>query len=295
MVYPESISSINDGVSKNFLRKQIGDMNFNQTTHYISLALLCIAALYTTIYGGMTGLLFCSAVGLIVAAFVSQMELVAAATVLFSIFYLFYFKRFLKQMEPFQNQQEEIVSRIGDMNAKYQPAKQSLSNPRQEPAGVYDPSIEGFQDASPNAAKDGAPSDSSSASTALTKNQVDKDHVQAVTTALQGKSDKEVEEDETKSATGTLFKTGQMPSEHASGPKLDAGKTIMKAMESFDSNTIGSMTDDTKKLLETQKSLMSMLTQMRPVLADGKELLQTFSGMFGGNMNGNGSGMQFKL
>jgi hypothetical protein len=27
---------------------------------------------------------------------------------------------------------------------------------------------------------------------------------------------------------------------------------------------------------------MNMLTQMRPVLADGKELLQTFSGMFGG-------------
>jgi hypothetical protein len=38
---------------------------------------------------------------------------------------------------------------------------------------------------------------------------------------------------------------------------------------------------DTKKLLETQKGLMSMLNQMRPVLADGKELLQTFSGMFG--------------
>jgi len=28
---------------------------------------------------------------------------------------------------------------------------------------------------------------------------------------------------------------------------------------------------------------MGMLQQMRPVLADGKELLQTFSGMFGGS------------
>jgi len=54
------------------------------------------------------------------------------------------------------------------------------------------------------------------------------------------------------------------------------------------------MTTDTKKLLETQKQLMGMLTQMRPVLADGKELLQTFSGMFG-NSNGGGSGMPFKL
>ena len=49
------------------------------------------------------------------------------------------------------------------------------------------------------------------------------------------------------------------------------------------------MSSDTKQLLETQKSLMGMLNQMRPVLADGKELLHTFSGMFGngGNM-GNG-------
>ena len=31
---------------------------------------------------------------------------------------------------------------------------------------------------------------------------------------------------------------------------------------------------------------MGMLTQMRPVLADGKELLNTFSGMFGnGGLN----------
>lgn len=265
-------------------------MNFNQTTHYISLALLCIVALYTTIYGGMTGLLFCGAIGLIVASFVQQLELVTAAVVLFSLFYLFFLKRYLKQMEPFQNQKDEIVARIDNMSSKYHPTKVPL-----EPSGVYNPAVEGFQDASPNVKKDGAPSDSSSASTALTTNQVDKDQVKAVTSALEDKPDKVIEEEETKSATGALFKTGQMPSEHANGPKLDAGKTIMKAMESFDSNTVSAMTDDTKKLLETQKSLMSMLTQMRPVLADGKELLQTFSGMFGGNMNGNGSGMQFKL
>ncbi len=275
--------------------KQIGEMNFNQTTYFISMVLLCITALYTLVYAGITGLLFCSAVGLIVAAFVDQPELVAAAVIFFSLFYLFFLKRYLKQMEPFTNQSDEIVSRIGDISSKHRPAKQSLSNPRKEPAGVYDPAIEGFQDVGSNADKDGAPSDSSSASTALTANQVASEQVKAVTSALEGKSDEEVEKEETKSATGTLFKTGQMPSENIGGPKLDAGKTIMKAMEAFDSNTIGAMTDDTKKLLETQKSLMGMLTQMRPVLADGKELLQTFSGMFGGGSNGNGSGMQFKL
>lgn len=294
MVHSEGSGSIDGRVTKNFLTKQIGEMNFNQTTHYISLALLCITALYIMIYAGVTGLLFCSAVGLLVAAFVDQLELVAAATVLFALFYLFYLKRFLKKMEPFQNQ-AEITSRLNDMSAKFRPAAQSLSNTSKGPAGVYDPAIEGFQDARPNADKEGAPSASSSASTALTANQVAPDQVNAVTAALSGKSDKEVEDEETKSATGTLFKAGQMPSENMGGPKLDAGKTIMKAMESFDSDTVTSMTGDTQKLLDTQKQLMGMLTQMRPVLADGKELLQTFSGMFGGGSNGNGSGMQFKL
>jgi hypothetical protein len=271
-------------------------MNFNQTTQYISLALLCVTALYVSVYGGITGLLFCSSIGLLMAAFVDQLELVAVASVLFALFYLVFLKPYLKQLEPFANPNNEIVGRVGDMSAKYHQKSHSLMDHKLEPAGVYNPSIEGFQDTAPGASSDGAPSNSSSASTAQTKNQVDEDEVKAVTSAVTGnKSDKEVEDEERKSATGTLFKTGQMPSENMGGPKLDAGKTIMKAMESFDSNTIGAMTDDTKKLLETQKSLMGMLSQMRPVLADGKELLQTFSGMFGGGSNGNGSGMQFKL
>ena len=270
-------------------------MNFNQTTYFISIVLLCITALYTLVYSGITGLLFCSAFGLIVAAFVNQPELIAAAVIIFSLFYLFFLKRYLKRFEPFTNQSDEIVSRVGNMASKHHSSHQAPSHSRNEPFGVYDPAIEGFQDVSPDAPKEGASSNSSSASTANTTNQVASDQVKAVTSALEGKSDEEMEKEETKSATGTLFKTGQMPSENIGGPKLDAGKTIMKAMESFDSNTVGAMTDDTKKLLETQKSLMGMLTQMRPVLSEGRELLQTFSGMFGGGSNGNGSGMQFKL
>jgi hypothetical protein len=102
-------------------------------------------------------------------------------------------------------------------------------------------------------------------------------------------SSKDTSKEEFKSATGGLFKLGEMPSENKDGPHLDAGKTIMQAMSNFDPKTISSMTDDTKKLLETQKGLMSMLNQMRPVLADGRELLQTFSGMFGGNSSGGAS------
>jgi hypothetical protein len=146
--------------------KQIGEMNFNQTTYFISVALLCITALYTLVYSGITGLLFCSAIGLIVAAFVNQPELIAAAVIIFSLFYMFYLKRYLNNLEPFSNQSDEIVSRVGNMSSKFYPSKQDLSNSRKEPFGVYDPAIEGFQDVSPDASKEGASSSSSSASTA---------------------------------------------------------------------------------------------------------------------------------
>jgi len=103
-----------------------------------------------------------------------------------------------------------------------------------------------------------------------------------------------IETEEFQSATNGLFKVGKMPSEHEGGAKLDAGQTIMKSMQSMDPSTINNMTMDTKKLLETQQSLMGMLKQMRPVLADGKELLSTFSGLFGG-LNGGANASPFKL
>jgi hypothetical protein len=41
------------------------------------------------------------------------------------------------------------------------------------------------------------------------------------------------------------------------------------------------MTKDTKQLIETQKSLMNMLGTMKPMMNDGKELMETFNQMFG--------------
>ena len=195
-------------------------------------------------------------------------------------------------MEPFQDGATTIANRIGGMHKKTVPIL-PIRAAKKGPTGVLSAfTSEGFADVGSDEEKDGAPNQSKPAATKETyANEVDADHVKAVSSSME---EKDVEKDEFTSATGTLFKNGQMPSEHADGPKLDAGKTIMKAMESFDSDTVSNMTGDTKKLLETQKQLMGMLTQMRPVLADGKELLQTFSGMFGGG-GGGGSGMPFKL
>ena len=48
---------------------------------------------------------------------------------------------------------------------------------------------------------------------------------------------------------------------------------------------IKSMTEDTRKLIDTQKNLMSMLGSMKPMLQDGKQMMQNFQEMFG-PMNG---------
>ena len=77
------------------------------------------------------------------------------------------------------------------------------------------------------------------------------------------------------------FKLGEIPSQVKNGPHIDAGSTLMKAVQSLNPDQINAMTKDTKQLIETQKSLMGMLGTMKPMMNDGKELMETFQQMFG--------------
>jgi hypothetical protein len=79
-----------------------------------------------------------------------------------------------------------------------------------------------------------------------------------------------------------LFKLGQLPGETKAGPHIDAGTTIMRALGGLNPRQVEALTQDTQKLLETQKSLMGMITSMKPILQDGAGMLQSFQGLFGG-------------
>jgi hypothetical protein len=268
-------------------------MKFNDLTYNISLVILGITAVYTLVYSGLTGLLLCSSVTLIAAAFMNQFELITAVAVIFSLFYIYYLKGLLRKFEPFQNQDnsQAILNRVAKMKDSYREVPQNLRDPYLEPAGVYDPAVEGFQDVQPQAPKEGESSESSSAP-AKRANEVDSQQVEEVTSAVKDakkKSNDDIAKEEFESASGNLFKVGKMPSENMEGAKLDAGSTLMKAMESFKPEQINAMSTDTKQLLEHQKTLMRTLKDLSPLLHDGKELLQTFSGMFGN------SGGAFKL
>jgi len=252
---------------------------------YACIALLVITGLYTLLYSGITGLLFSASICLVLMGVLDSFQLVTAATILVALLYTVVLR---KQLVRFEGFEEDMPEEEGFQDSSNQIIQRIRSIGKPQPMGVYSSSaVEGFEDVQPEVPKEGASSSGSSAS-ADTKDQVDSKKV-AETTAAHPEKEKEkekqkeknIEKEEFQSATNELFKLGKMPSEHADGPKLDVGQTVMKAMSSLDPNTISAMTSDTKKLLETQKGLMSMLNQMRPVLADGKELLQTFSGMFG--------------
>jgi len=259
-------------------------MKFNETTHIISIGVLVLTVIYTLVYSGISGVLLCAAVAFIAGAFIEQLELVVAVTVLFVLLYTMVLKRYLRSFEGFEDAKKDAVK---EEKFEDKPDAQAMLNNLMK---GLDKTVINKNESVP------APT--------VKKDQVDTKQVEEVTSAVKKANedsaplkDKESFENniaaqEFQSATNQLFKLGKMPSEHKEGPMLDAGGTLIKAMSSFDPETTAKMTDDTKKLLETQKSLMGMLTQMRPILADGKELLQTFSGMFGGQ---GGANSQFKL
>lgn len=77
------------------------------------------------------------------------------------------------------------------------------------------------------------------------------------------------------------FKLGEIPAQVKNGPHIDASSTLMKAIQGLDPDQVKAMGADTQRLIETQKSLMGMLSSMKPMMNDGKQLMDTFNQMFG--------------
>jgi len=79
-----------------------------------------------------------------------------------------------------------------------------------------------------------------------------------------------------------LGKKYKMPSEGDDKDyHLDAGTTFMNAYKSLKPDQIASMTKDTQDLMSTQKQLMSTLQTLKPLIKDGKEMMDMFQGYFG--------------
>ena len=80
----------------------------------------------------------------------------------------------------------------------------------------------------------------------------------------------------------TLGKKYKMPSEGDDEDyHLDAGTTFMNAYKSLKPDQIASMSKDTQELMATQKQLMGTLATLKPLITDGKQMMEMFKGYFG--------------
>ena len=86
--------------------------------------------------------------------------------------------------------------------------------------------------------------------------------------------------------TDGLFKLGSIPQDTKGGFHIDQGTTVLNALNALQPDQVKRMSEDTQKLIDTQKSLMMMLGTMKPMLSDGKQLIDTFQTMFGPGASG---------
>jgi hypothetical protein len=62
---------------------------------------------------------------------------------------------------------------------------------------------------------------------------------------------------------------------------LDAGTTFLNAYKALKPDQVAAMTKDTQELMQTQKQLMSTLQTLKPLISDGKEMMDMFQSYFG--------------
>lgn len=203
------------------------------------------------------------AVGLISYGVFESVEITAALTILTGALAILISN--YKRKEPFMGGNPvEIAKRL-----------QAVERPQPKaPVGVYASGyVEGFEDVSENKveAKSTA-AESKPAPAAETAKPTDI---------------KEKEKAGFKNAADTsqdgLFKLGVLPEETKGGFHIDQGTTVLNALNALKPDEVKRMSEDTQKLIDTQKSLMMMLGTMKPMLSDGKQLIDTFQQMFGPN------------
>lgn len=74
----------------------------------------------------------------------------------------------------------------------------------------------------------------------------------------------------------------RLPSEKDDGEHhMDSGTTFMNAYKQLKPDQIAALTADTQKLISVQKDLMSNLSNLKPLISDGKEIMKTFKSFFG--------------
>ncbi len=242
-------------------------------TKMISYGILAVYLIYGLSSMPFIGILLSMAIGLLAFGTTESTETAVAISIIVGIFYTLVYKSgSVPVKEGFNtDSSEQIVQRIAEIRKD------------KEVRGVYSSSlVEGFADVDTDASGNQAPSETTSAESKPASASGSGEAGSGITppsppaaaqTTTQGfKGD---------SGTDKQFKLGVIPSDEKGGYHIDQGTTIINALNALKPDQIQAMTQDTQKLIETQKSLMSMLGTMKPMLQDGKQMMINFQEMFG--------------
>lgn len=265
------------------------------------------------IYGigaiGFVGLLFSAAVGLILSGMGQGLEATVAFVILSGIAWK-YVVLGQKPHEGFLDKRDEVPLYTGQEQQGIVKRVQAIqTRPGFNPSGILSSQFaEGFADAGavtapiPDAGSGGAtptatptangtpatppPATSTPAPTnapSSTPNLVNAIPDPAKAVAAQTETVKQNAQTSgfTDKLTDGMFKLGAVPADAVGGSHIDVGTTLMNALNSLKPDQVKAMTEDTRKLMETQKSLMGMLESMKPMLNDGKQMMDSFKDMFG--------------
>jgi hypothetical protein len=230
-------------------------MKSTEVTRKLSYGILGLFTIYGIFAIPFAFFLLAAAIGLIVYGISESVEITTAATLITGVLAVLINK--YNRKEGFMTgNPTEIVHRL-----------ESVKRPQEKaPVGVYASGyVEAFEDISENPVPVAAESKSTSAESKAAE-------VKPKTTAgFKNEGD----------ATDGLFKLGVLPKEDKGGFHIDQGTTVLNALNALQPDQVKKMSEDTQKLIDTQKSLMAMLGTMKPMLADGKQLVETFNQMFG--------------
>lgn len=265
-------------------------MKSTPLTQGVSLLIGGIYIIYALMTMPLAGTLISIAVGLIAFAYLESTELAVGFTVIIGTIYNLIYRSgtAAARSEGFVDGPVEIAKRIATLKKEDEP-----TGPRPVLSSSF---AEGFQDAAgndsttqTNTSAESKPADAKTASGGA-MNDKPPPPAPAAATEVKKQAGTATETTGTSGFQGSTgqeaeFKLGVIPEDKKGGYHIDQGTTIINALNSLKPDQIKAMTDDTKKLIETQKNLMGMLGTMKPMLQDGRQMMQNFQEMFGNNNN----------
>lgn len=288
-------SSTSDRTSRFFIKDRIvKEMKSTPLTQGASTLILVVYLLHTWMTSPFITLLIAIASGVIAFGFLDSYELGVAFAIVVGIAYglvaqtrFSYETKFVKENFSTTDTAQQIVSRVAEIK------KQT------EPRGVLASSYaEGFADATTDNSGNEVTANSSGSTTSGETKAAPASTSGGAGSGMTPPTPPEAATDVAKKAstggqasaasgfTGSSkkskeFQLGVIPDDSAGGFHIDQGTTVMNALKALNPDQVKSMTDDTRKLIETQKNLMGMLSTMKPMLQDGKQMMQNFQEMFG--------------